>query len=417
MGNEPWDGRKAFCYRCGHLWIVRSDKKPRICPRCRSARYDVRIEKNHTCEFCGMQWVMGAQDEPCPRCGKRVFDTLDARKHHCNQCDHVWAARTDDLPLKCPVCKSAKWNEPKVPQFLCKKCGHVWTNSRGIPSRCPRCQSVKWNEMAIKLECRRCGYKWTSNSGKGSNEVKTCPSCRSKKWNEPPAVRYCSKCGSVFVPQTTGTVCPKCAYRGERGASERECGFCGTKWIVSENNAVICPRCGLIISGSSTTDSDQQVILWTNGRLKLTYLFKDEVGCVYLWNGAVPESACYVEELLRRYNLNIKSFIGRAGHPEHDGFWSEIAEDFRRHRDDYKSNIEYFMKRLGLSSFDAEILALHFIGMCQEGISLKKGLPLKEVRASFDVIQTAYEDSGIVVNDSIFTEDPIALYDRSENRE
>ena len=180
---------------------------------------------------------------------------------------------------------------------------------------------------------------------------------------------------------------------------------------------MICPRCGLIISGSSTTDSDQQVILWTNGRLKLTYLFKDEVGCVYLWNGAVPESACYVEELLRRYNLNIKSFIGRAGHPEHDGFWSEIAEDFRRHRDDYKSNIEYFMKRLGLSSFDAEILALHFIGMCQEGISLKKGLPLKEVRASFDVIQTAYEDSGIVVNDSIFTEDPIALYDRSENRE
>ena len=51
--------------------------------------------------------------------------------------------------------------------------------------------------------------------------------------------------------------------------------------------------------------------------------------------------------------------------------------------------------------------------MCQEGISLKKGLPLKDVRASFDVIQTAYEGSGIVVNDSIFTEDPIALYEQS----
>ena len=75
------------------------------------------------------------------------------------------------------------------------------------------------------------------------------------------------------------------------------------------------------------------------------------------------------------------------------------------------------MKRLESNPFDAEILTLHFIGMCQEGISLKKGLPLKAVRSSFDAIQAAYEDSGIVVNDSIFTEDPIALYDRSENQE
>ena len=417
MDGEPGDGKKAFCYRCGHLWMVRSDKKPRICPRCRSARYDVRIEKNHTCEFCGMQWVMNTQDEPCPGCGKRVFDTLDARNHHCNQCDHVWVARTGNLPLKCPVCKSARWNEPRMPQFLCRRCGHVWTNSRGMPSRCPKCQSVKWNEIAIKLECRRCGYKWTSNSGKESKDVKTCPSCRSKRWNEPPAVRYCSKCGSVFVPQTTGTLCPKCSYRGGHDAGIRECGFCGTRWIASDNNAVICPHCGLIISGCSTTDSDQQIILWKSGDLKLTYLFKDDIGCVYLWVGAIPETACYTEELLRRHNLNIKSFIGRAGHREYDCFWSDIAEDFRRHRDDYKQNIDYFMKRLGLNSFDAEILALHFIGMCQEGISLRLGIPLKDVRASFDAIQAAYEDSGIVVNDSIFTEDPIALYDRPDPKE
>ena len=57
------------------------------------------------------------------------------------------------------------------------------------------------------------------------------------------------------------------------------------------------------------------------------------------------------------------------------------------------------MKRLESNPFDAEILTLHFIGMCQEGISLKMGLPLKDVRASFDVIQVAYEGSGIVVND------------------
>ena len=71
------------------------------------------------------------------------------------------------------------------------------------------------------------------------------------------------------------------------------------------------------------------------------------------------------------------------------------------------------MKRLESNPFDAEILTLHFIGMCQEGISLKMGLPLKDVRASFDVIQAAYEGSGIVVNDSIFIEDSIALYERS----
>lgn len=28
------------CLRCGHEWIPRSDERPRICPKCKSAYWD-----------------------------------------------------------------------------------------------------------------------------------------------------------------------------------------------------------------------------------------------------------------------------------------------------------------------------------------------------------------------------------------
>ena len=162
--ETSWNGRKVYCCRCGHLWMVRGDKQPKLCPRCRSSRYDVPLKKEHTCLFCGNIWEMKGIDDRCPGCGKGIYDTSDPLQHHCNQCDYVWSARTEGRPARCPLCNSSKWDSPKIPQYTCKRCGHVWSNDKGIPGRCPKCQSLKWNENAFKLQCRRCGYKWIANN-------------------------------------------------------------------------------------------------------------------------------------------------------------------------------------------------------------------------------------------------------------
>ncbi len=54
--------------------------------------------------------------------------------------------------------------------------------------------------------------------------------------------------------------------------------------------------------------------------------------------------------------------------------------------------------------------------MCPEAIALLRGETIESVRLAFDAIMRSYSDSGIVVNDSIFTDDPISLYGDPEER-
>ena len=413
--EHSWNGKKAYCYRCGHLWIVRGDKRPRLCPRCRTSRYDVPQKKDHKCQFCGNIWRLERIDDKCPQCGRGIYDTSDPLKHHCNQCDYVWTARTTESPARCPLCNSSKWNNPKIPQYVCRRCGHVWSYDKGLPGRCPKCQSLKWNENAFKLQCRRCGYKWISNNTESSDNVRMCPSCKSKKWNEPPNMVSCSKCGSIFIPQTTAKVCPKCSRKSLKFEDiDRECGFCGTKWMASGSGPDICPRCGLKIP-EADDGSESQIVLWKKDGFKLTYLFKDGVGCMYLWNNGIPETATYIEPFLNENGLKLKSLVQMAANPEFDGFWNTVAESMHSCKDDYVSNIPYFMKRLGLDKHCAEVLALHFIGMCPEAIAMRLDQPIDHIRHVFDIIMDSYTDNGIVVNDHIFTDDPIALYDKGSD--
>ncbi len=409
--QETWNGKKLYCYRCGHIWMVRSDKKPRMCPRCRSSRYDVPVMREHTCSFCGNRWTLKSLDDVCQECGKHIFDTSDPLRHHCNQCDHVWLARSDSDPIRCPLCKSKKWKDARDPQYVCRRCGYVWRNCTGIPKKCPKCQSFKWNEPTFKLQCRRCGYNWIANNSEGSDKVKMCPSCRSRKWNEVPMMLSCPECGCIYVPQTSGTKCPKCSHRkSSKPVIDQQCGFCGTEWSSTQSTPV-CPRCGM---SKPNNEDDRQVVLWEGDGFKLTYLHKDEIGCIYLWKDGHPETASYLEEIMKRRGATLKRLVSMAGDPAYDGFWKELSGYMYEHRDDYKENIPYFMQRLGLDFELAEILALHFIGMCPEAIALKRGETIDVVRRAFDAIMKSYEDSGIVVNDSIFTDDPIALYGDSE---
>ena len=66
--------------------------------------------------------------------------------------------------------------------------------------------------------------------------------------------------------------------------------------------------------------------------------------------------------------------------------------------------------RLNLSYEDARILAIHFTGMGPEAIAIKFGLDTDSVKRSFDRIMTAYADNGIVVDDTIFTDNPFIYY-------
>ena len=70
----------------------------------------------------------------------------------------------------------------------------------------------------------------------------------------------------------------------------------------------------------------------------------------------------------------------------------------------------YFQTKLGLSEFDATVLAIHFTGMSPEAIALKMDLDYEIIRVSFDRIMDAYSHVGVVVDDTVYTEDPKKYY-------
>ena len=403
---ESWKGRKLYCFRCGHSWVSRADGKPDSCPKCRSRRYDVPTGE-YGCPSCGRRWTPRHYDDACPGCGRPVSDMGTERGLECNQCGHRWISRGQGTPLKCPRCKTRSWNEPKMAQFICHKCGYVWKSRMDYPNRCPECRSETWDKDTFKLKCFRCGHKWVLNEDTDPDLVKTCPSCRSRKWNELPEAVVCRRCGRLSVLGRKGGLCPAC--RGDDRYMECRCGFCGAEWISADPSKGICPVCGML--SSSEDGSEKLTILWEKGGLRLNYVFKDGIGCVYLWDGSYPVTCRYLNEVLDGLGMKFETLIKRAGSEAHGRFWESLAEDMMSRRDAYMENVPYFMKRIGVGRKQAEILALHFTGMSPEAISLRSKMSLKEVRTEFTRIQEAFSQSGIVVNDSVYTEDPISCYD------
>ena len=410
--KEPWNGRKMYCYMCGHFWTVRNDKRPKTCPRCRSSRYDVPVKREHKCTYCGHVWMLASIDDTCPECGHAFSMFSDSRVCHCNQCDHEWLPRTDKTPERCPRCDSRDWNGEKMNQFLCKRCGFVWRNKVDNPKKCPNCFSAKWNDITFKLQCKRCGHKWMTSNPKGSEGIKVCPSCKSPNWNEVPKIKRCSKCGTAYVPQKKNRRCPNCSGKASDSSTKTyHCPFCLTDWTSSPTETPVCPKCGIPVKGSSEDTLDGSVTLWKGDEFKLSYTDLYDFGCVYLWKEDYPVNAMALEYLLSQCKTTLQNLIAKISNPKSDAFWRKLADYMNEHRDDYKANIPYFRMRLGLDDDAAEILALHFIGFCPEAISIRLSRPVKDVRKEFDMIMKAYDDKGIVVNDSIFTEDPISLYE------
>ena len=146
----------------------------------------------------------------------------------------------------------------------------------------------------------------------------------------------------------------------------------------------------------------------------MNYLFKDGIGCVYLWEGSFPIACEYADRLAEGMKMSLDSFLRRVGSEKYNEFWDSVVKKLLEEKNAYRENIPYFMERLGLDGRAAEILALHFIGMSPEAISLRFGTSLKDIRAEFTKIQDAFSTSGIVVNDSVYTKDPISCYDNDD---
>ena len=42
--EEPVQLMRYNCFNCFHSWLPRTEKRPRVCPKCKSAWWDVKKE-------------------------------------------------------------------------------------------------------------------------------------------------------------------------------------------------------------------------------------------------------------------------------------------------------------------------------------------------------------------------------------
>ena len=159
-----------------------------------------------------------------------------------------------------------------------------------------------------------------------------------------------------------------------------------------------------VSAGSQTLD------IWTDGEFILRYTSSNGFGFIYLWKNLEPVTTIYFHEACKQFDMNAEKFIDAINNKTMEDKFEKLAHTLYENRDNYLQYIPYFKKRLNLSDRDAEILSIHFIGMGPEAIAIKFGIPYDLVRVSFDRIMDAFSDSGIAVDDTVFTENPFDYY-------
>ncbi len=392
--------RPAFCFRCGHIWLPQTSKRPKRCPRCRTARWDVPEKKDRPCKFCGEEFCMQDFSTPCPVCGRLQTEGLTDRSSRCNQCDYEWTRKYDEYPEKCPLCRSANWDKPKVERLMCYQCGHVWIKRKTMPRRCPDCRSTLWNEPPKTVQCQRCGHVWNMRKRKILDSKILCPRCKSAKWNIP---------ANIINRSDGKTTVYECV---ENYFSKKQlfiCSDCNNRWYMTDDESAICKNCGKIVTSCDKTASTSMV-LWSNLEFELRYVTENHYGCVYLLENGIPVSVKYIFEVLRRLDMDIEDVVDAVNNGEREHLWQTLASEMYDSKNDYIEHMNYLMKRLSINENDAMILALHYKGMSPEAISQKMSQPIEEILEVFEKIMSAFEDSGIVVDDTVYTPDPFRYY-------
>ena len=156
----------------------------------------------------------------------------------CKICGYSWKPRKEGNPVKCPSCRSIRWNSEIITTNVCKHCNHRWISEEESPKKCPKCQSTRWNQYPSTYKCERCGHVWASRT----LNPKMCPSCKSQQWNEPIRYWICPIC-SKHVPIRNNTrinLCPVC----DKNRRINVCRLCRHEWKSSRRIIPkICPRC------------------------------------------------------------------------------------------------------------------------------------------------------------------------------
>ena len=351
---------------------------------------------------------MESANDPCPGCGRDQTECTSERHLPCNQCDHDWIPKGANIPKKCPLCRSAEWNKPKANRGMCNQCGHIWRfRSGGTPGRCPFCQSKIWNRPLKAVRCQRCGHLWKMRAPRTAGNSSVCPRCKSAKWNESPIVCQCDKCSrTYYVKYGDVRRCPTCHEDTDRRLIV--CSECGKRWYHAGESPGTCPKCGIAMQPER--ERSTSVLLWSDGRSELSYVSENGYGCVYLMRGGTPLCARYIYELLNEFGMTIGQVVDSVNDKSMDGKWEAYADDMYRTRDGYEKYVDNFMKRLALSEQDARILSVHFTGMSPHMIAMRFGLSDKEVDSAMGRIMYAYSESGIIVDDTVFTDDPFRFY-------
>ena len=344
---------------------------------------------------------MKSMDDPCPKCGRRQTEGLDDRFLRCNCCDYEWIRRSPSRPKKCPLCRSEEWDSPRRVRQVCQLCGHIWVCRGRPPVRCPRCRSSVWNMPPKAVRCQRCGHAWKMRARRSEDAVSSCPSCGSRRWNVPMSISLDIDSGRARYRE----ILPRDGHR-----TLIICRGCGNRWYGGGTGGDgPCPACGRVC-GLHDRRQSTSMILWSGDGRELSYVAENGNGCIYLWEGDVPVAARYSGEVLSEAGITMDDVLEAVNSGSDTKRWKDLADEMYAGRDGYLANVDYLMKRLLLDRGDATVLSLHFTGMGPEAISRKLGLEEDEVSRAFDRIMKAYSDSDILVDDTVFTIDPMKFY-------
>lgn len=394
---------RHLCLRCFTYWD--GPDAPTRCPGCGRTDWNDGTSSERICNKCATHWESQDPESPCPGCGTVQNILPDGNRiFRCGHCGRVWVRSKPGSPDKCTYCRNSLSGGGRIYTHTCTQCRHTWRNGIPSPAKCPSCNSTKWNEISYRLQCKRCGHKWFSRNG-SSDKVRICPRCKSPKWRETTPVRTCASCGKLFVDNRFGNaaLCPEC--RGVSGNMHHVCGFCSMEWETADYCYTVCPRCG-----KNEDSTDHSAVLWEKDNRKLVYSSADSCETVYLFIDGKPVSASCLYDTVNVLNRRLSSLLKSKKDKETSKLLEVYASQLYEHRDDYLSEVEYFQTKLGLSEFDATVLAIHFTGMSPEAIALKLDLDYEIIRVSFDRIMDAYSHVGVVVDDTVYTEDPKKYY-------
>lgn len=128
----------------------------------------------------------------------------------CVVCRYTWENNPEKpVPVRCPSCKSERWNAKDLRHHVCRSCGHKWMSRKEHPLRCPACRSKLWCEDVRKCKCSDCGFEQDYRMDRKAPD--RCPVCDSGNWSFDYMSCLCKRCGFVgLVPSGERSRCPIC---------------------------------------------------------------------------------------------------------------------------------------------------------------------------------------------------------------